>query len=328
MSPYRRNVMVGAVVLCGLGILLWMLMQFGANIVTPFAPASIKIHFVAERADGLSSGSAVLYRGVTVGQIEKVTRADDGLRVNIDASIEKSPPLPANIQAVIHIPNLLGSGTVIDLLLDGDTPKGTLAEGAQFEALFGGLAIIPPELTQLANELRATAKQLRESNLVGHINDQVQNVGKLIDSVQTLVADPKLRMDLTASITNIREVTDKANRIAANVEKFSTDLPNISSSANQAIGDVRATVAKTQADIDDLSKQLHQRMEQVSGLLSTFESVATKIDKGQGTAGLLVNDPRLYENLVDTARELHAATADVKRLIEQWEKEGASLKLK
>ena len=34
-----------------------------------------------------------------------------------------------------------------------------------------------------------------------------------------------------------------------------------------------------------------------------MQSVAQKIDQGNGTAGKLVNDPKLYESLADTAAE-------------------------
>jgi hypothetical protein len=41
-----------------------------------------------------------------------------------------------------------------------------------------------------------------------------------------------------------------------------------------------------------------------------------------------MNDPRLYQSLVDTSRELNATVTDLRLLIEQWEQEGVPLKLK
>ena len=42
----------------------------------------------------------------------------------------------------------------------------------------------------------------------------------------------------------------------------------------------------------------------------------------------MVNDPKLYQSLVDSARELNLTIVDLRRLIDQWEQEGASIKLK
>ena len=62
--------------------------------------------------------------------------------------------------------------------------------------------------------------------------------------------------------------------------------------------------------------------------MDQFQSIAEKVEKGQGTAGALVNDPKLYESLVDTSRELNLTIKDLQRLVQQWEQEGVTLKLK
>src|SRR5437879_119743 len=81
---------------------------------------------------------------------------------------------------------------------------------------------VPPEFSQLATERRATAQQLRESKLTEHLDQTVQVVrekvekaGKLIDSLDSLVSDPKLREDLKVSMANIRSATDTANRVGS-----------------------------------------------------------------------------------------------------------------
>ena len=58
-----------------------------------------------------------------------------------------------------------------------------------------------------------------------------------------------------------------------------------------------------------------------------FQSMADKMDKGEGTIGKFVNDPRLYESLSDTSAELNLTVKDLHRLVQQWEQEGVSLKL-
>jgi hypothetical protein len=41
-----------------------------------------------------------------------------------------------------------------------------------------------------------------------------------------------------------------------------------------------------------------------------------------------MNDPKLYQSLVETTMELNATVKDLHRLVEQWEQEGVTLKLK
>ena len=42
---------------------------------------------------------------------------------------------------------------------------------------------------------------------------------------------------------------------------------------------------------------------------------------------MLVRDPRLYDSLVSTANVLNEMMTDLRRLVQQWEQEGVSMKL-
>jgi len=329
MSPYRRNVLVGATVLLALGILAWMILKFGGNVITPFTAAKIKVEFVGDRSDGISDGSAIVYRGVAVGQVLSVNLEQDLQRVRVVGEVVSKPALPGNVRAYIRTTGLIGSGAQLVLDTNGKPPEGQLTANQQIDTKFIGLAeLLPPEFGMLADDLRKTSQQFRESKLIEHLDQQVQRAGELMKSVQTVVDDPKLRKDITDSVANLRSATETVNRIGSNVEDFSKDLKKLSDNTNGALDDARVTIKKTQDHIDDISKQLNGRLEQVATLLSQFQSIAGKIDKGDGTAGALVNDPKLYQSLVDTSRELNATIKDLKRLVEQWEQEGISFKLK
>ncbi|HMB96127.1 MAG TPA: MlaD family protein [Tepidisphaeraceae bacterium] len=313
--------MVGVVVLGGLLILAWMLIQFGAGFATPFAPASQSVRFVADRADGLSNGSPVTYRGVQVGRVENVSRADDQLQVYIDTALDVKPPLPENLKAIIRSQGLIGGSSLLVLELVGDKPNGTLHAGETIPAHFIGLDILPPEFAELAAEMRLTVKQIRQSDVIGHLDQQIVKAGNLLDSMQSVINDPQMRENLKVSLANIRTTTERATQVTANLEKLTTDLDTLSLNTGDAI-------AKTQHEVVDLSREMTARLEQTSRLLDQFQSISEKINKGQGTAGALVNDNRLYESLVDSARELNATVSDLHRLVQQWEQDGVSLKMK
>lgn len=328
MSPYRRNIIVGVTVLLALGFLGWMILKFGGSVGSLFTPPSMPITFRATRADGVGDGSPILYQGVTVGRVTLISRDPNMRDVTIDSMVDIAPPLPANVRGEIRAQSLLGSGSAINLAVTGPQPQGTLQAGAVIDAEYLGLDLLPPEFAEVADELGKTAQQLRDSNLIANLNRQVTKAGELMDSVHSLVADEQMRSDLKDALSNIKSATESATRISANLEKFTGDLDKLSSEASGTLGDVRATVTKTDQRIQGLSEQVSARLEQTSKLLDSFQSITSKIDSGKGTAGQLVNDPRLYESLVDTSRELNATVADLRRLVEQWEQEGVSLKLK
>ena len=76
-----------------------------------------------------------------------------------------------------------------------------------------------------------------------------------------------------------------------------------------------------------MSKNINGRIDQIGKVLERFQAIATKVERGDGTAGKLVTDPRLYESMADTAADLRLMVADLRRLVQQWEQEGISFKM-
>lgn len=344
MNSYRKNLAVGIVMLSGLALLGYMIVKFGDAPAKLFASDRTEFTFAGARADGLSQGSGVMYLGVDVGTIAAVERdPHDPTRVLIHAMLDKRPPLPGNLYGKIRS-QLVGGGSSLDLELIARTPSGEqiphpvptgqLDPHQLIPAEFVGVDVLPPEFGELATELRQTAEALRKAHVIEETGDMVkeirldaQRAGKLMETLDRTVGDPKMQEDLRVSLANFRTTTDNAAKASANLEKFSLKLDHIGTRIDNLSDTAATTMTKTQANLDDLTKKVNDRLEQVARLLETFQSVAGKIDHGKGTAGMFINDSKLYQSLADTAEEIKLAVADLKLLIEQWTQEGVSLKL-
>jgi phospholipid/cholesterol/gamma-HCH transport system substrate-binding protein len=311
--------MVGATVLTALVALGWMILKFAGAPIGLLVSPRMNVHFISERSDGVSEGANITYRGMNVGQVTHVERLPSDL-IKIEAQVDSKPPLPANIIGVIRSTGLLGGGSSIQLTLTEPKASGQLTKNQEIPANYVGLDILPPEFAELATELRLTAKQFRESGVVLHMDEQVQHLGQVINSVQAVIDDPKVRQDLKDSVANLRVATEKAGKIGDNLDQFTQHLDQLSTQTS-------ASIAKTQSHIDDISKSTSDRLLQLANSLDQLQQIVQKINQGKGTAGQFVNDPKLYESLVDTTQELDATVKDLKRLIEQWEQEGVSLKV-
>ncbi len=328
MTSYRKNIVVGLTVLGSLLVLGFMILKFGDAPAKLFTEDQMPISMVADRAQGVNGGSPVYYRGVNVGKIIDVRLAPDGPKVLIDALIETRNVIPANVVARIRTQGLIGASAAINLEVPPDVaPSGRLAAGATLKAEFVGLEVLPPEFAALAKELTALSRQMRESNVVTHTDEaivslrgQIEKAGKLIESVDAIVADPQMKSDLKAALANVRDATATANRIGAQLEKTSAKLDAVADSA-------QSTLQKAGGGIDRVTDKLEGRLEQIAKILETTQSITAKIDQGKGTAGLLVNDPKLYAALVESTQTLNATIGDLRRLVQQWEQEGAALRL-
>ncbi|HEX2972398.1 MAG TPA: MlaD family protein, partial [Tepidisphaeraceae bacterium] len=294
-----------------------------------------------------------LYLGVNVGRVVTVNRSADQRSVIIDALVDQDPPLPGNVEAVIRT-QLIGGGSSVSLLLPdhvegipnthpttqaGTPPVGQLQPNQQLRAKFVGVDILPPEISDLAKdltltsrELRRVGEQFRESQLVqklvatvDNLNRDITKAGNVLDKVDSLVGDENMRKSVQESLANFREVSETAKRIGANFEKLSANA-NVRFDQLADRGD--KLLVTTEGRIGDLSKQLTERMGQVDAVLKRFESISKKMDEGNGTAGMLLNNPALYESLLDASRELKLTVQDIRRTVQGWEQEGLPFRLR
>ncbi len=332
MSPARRNFAVGATVLGGLIALGWMMLRFGSAPAEFFRHGiQLQVQLIGDRADGLAEGSQVLYRGVAVGRVTHLQRGEHEQNVVINALLDDTPPLPANVEGIIRTQSLISGQSVLSLELigpPGTVPQGELTSDHPLTAKFVGLDLIPQAFGDLATTLEKTTHDIQETHLVAHLDDTIRQAGEVLKSAQEYVGDPKLHTSITESLENLRQTTANAKEASANFDKFSGNLQKLSDQASDTLTTVNQTFAKTQENLDHVSGQINDRLLQISKLLDSVGSIAAKIDAGQGTAGQLVNDPKLYQSLVDSSKELDATIADLRRLVEQWEQEGVSLKVK
>jgi len=335
MNSYQKNVFVGLTVTLAGMILVWMIFRFGGAPAQLFTEKRMTVNFVADRADGLGEGSMITFRGVTVGAVSKVRRSADSMQVLIDAELDQNPPLPSNVRASIVTTGLLGGNASLVLELLDPKPSGEIKSGQTIEAKFTGLGLLPPEFSELAKNLSSLSAQIRESNIVGNINqtvdafrEEIQKIGTLVDSTQSLLGDEKVQADLKASVARLKDVIEKSDRVAGNLETFSGSLAKISEETQSTLATARETIGKADTNIEKLSADVTERLQQVAKILERFQSITAKVDDGEGSAGMLLNDPKLYQAMVDSTMELNLTIKDLRRLVEQWEQEGVTLKLK
>jgi len=342
MSTYRRNVFVGITVLVSLIVLGWMIIQFGARFGTAFAGEQFPITFRAERADGVNPGSAVRHLGVEVGRIEAVTLDAQNQIITINANIDSDKVLPANLIGEIRITSFLGSGAIIELVRDGDKPRGQLAANAEIPVKYIGLGILPPEINDLANELKFATKEFRKSDLIGdfkkavnNLDQQVITAGKVMEDLRKITGDETVQNDLRTTIANARTASEKATATLESFRKFGQDLESLSARASAAIDKfsgvadtTNEAVKTTQEKIAKLSDEFNARLVQAAKAMENINSITAKLDTGSGTVAQLLNDGKLYISLLESTKTLNATISDIQRVVQQIEQEGVTFKLR
>jgi len=333
MTSYRKNIAVGATMLGALALLGLMILIFGEAPVRLFKPAQLQIKFIADSGEGLTNGSPILYLGVNIGQVKRVELPTNEPGVVIWGQVEAKRPIPGNVDGIIRS-SLIGGNTTLTLEPIGGVASGQLKDNDVIHARLGGSNVLPHEFAELAKELTELSKKLQttvgdfnSAKVVDKVTAALESVqktadkfGATSDDLRKLIGDKEIRGNLQTTLANFKDVSENAKVITKNLEKFSADLQKTNA-------DAALVITKTGGHVDEISKQLGARLEQMAGALEKFQSIANKIDKGEGTVGKLINDPKLYEALLETSQELNLTVKDLKRLVEQWEQEGVSFKL-
>jgi len=351
MTAFKKNLMVGITVLLALILLGWMLLRFSDAPFRLFAKAQMPILVEAPSAEGVSEGTSIYYLGVSVGRVTKIDRSDDLRSVVMQGLVD--PPIPANVEGRIRT-QLFGGGAAISLILvpytideiaAGTTrpstsaimatqtvqPQGQLKPNSRIRAVFLGIDILPKEFTDLSQELRRTSEQFRESQIIpklaGAVDTFKMNIdkaGSLIDSMNRLVGDEKAQKNLHDAIANFRDTSETASRVAKKIEAI-TDKAD--TRFDEVAGNANKLLTTAQGRVDEIGKLMGDRLVQIAKTIDQFEQITRKINEGNGTAAALLNDPALYENLLDVSKEMKLTILDLKRLVEQWEQEGVPFKL-
>lgn len=329
MSSYKKNLLVGLTVLVAMLLLGYMILRFGDAPARLFISDRIPVQLTVDRAPGVNDGSPVYYRGVSVGRVSNIHLSPDQAEVIINARIQADVSIPANVVGLIRTQGVIGASAAISLELPANQlPTGRLAANDKIAAQYIGLEVLPSEFTTLAQELTALSHELRQTQIINHTDEaivslktQIDHTGKVLDSIEAIVADPQVQQNIKDSVDAIRQTSQSAQRITSQLEKTSQTIDTLADHA-------QLTLEKTNASIDTITAQLSSRLEQTSQILANIQSISSKIDQGSGSAGLLMNDPRLYQSLVESSNELTDLLKDARRLVQQWEQEGAALRLK
>src|SRR4051794_8700072 len=95
LTPRKRNILVGLVVLVAMVGLAWMVLKFSGQSAANVFNKGTEIQPVAARADGVSEGWPLSSLGVSVGGGTAARRLEDNSGVLINATIAPpQPPLP------------------------------------------------------------------------------------------------------------------------------------------------------------------------------------------------------------------------------------------
>ncbi len=260
-------------------------------------------HIIYERIDGLNVSSPVTINGFKVGQvtnIQMLRERNAQLLVTID--LEGEYVLPQGSIAQIYSMDLMGTKG-IEILL-GDTNVMHVENDTLIAQMEQSLKDqVSMQMLPIKNQAEELMKEMESAiAVISYIfNEETQrNLQRSFESIKKTVNY------LESSSQNLDSLmTDQKSRIARILEYSENITSNLSNNSEQ----ITNAIQNISSFSDSLSAiNLVQTVDKANKVLDEFAQISTKINEGEGSLGLLINNDSLY-------RELERASVNLDRLV-------------
>jgi phospholipid/cholesterol/gamma-HCH transport system substrate-binding protein len=124
------------------------------------------------------------------------------------------------------------------------------------------------------------------------------------------VLDMDTQVNLKSTLENLSITTNNLNKASlAAVEILDTNQEQL----NATFSNIKDTSDNLRSITDSISNaQLSHTIRSFTKTVEGLNKIVATIESGQGTAGKLINDETLYQNLTDASRELESLLIDLK----------------
>lgn len=331
MKKRSNDWIVGAVVLSAMALVVSVTMWLQQSDI---GQKRVEVMARFREVGNMSTGNAVVIRGVQAGRVAAVRLADNGWVVTT-LLLDEGIQLPPDPVVLIQAATLFGEWQAVISQRDGapairevvaqlaDTlgaPPGTLPGAvlpdiAQLTSVAGGIAGNVASVAErvrtafddsAARELRVTIRNLSvmSTELTRTVRLQSQNLDLIAAQVRAGVGDLSSgaaalqrsvgRLDSATSHDEIQRIVGETQTAASNLREMSVRL-------------------------NEMSASLMNSERSLSRAIVRADTLLGRVERGEGSLGLLFNDPSLYRNtdslLVDLRVLLAEFRANPKRFV-------------
>jgi phospholipid/cholesterol/gamma-HCH transport system substrate-binding protein len=258
----------------------------------------------------LDEKSPVRIAGVRVGIVERIELV--GSRARVTLSLDPQVRLHQGAWAEVTSLGMLGD-KYVELYpgpLDAPPlPPGTVLSGQSpvaFDQVLKTASDIGADVKEVTASLR---RALGGDEGTAKLNEILDNIRQLVAETKNLVAANRANVDQT--LANFR---DFSATLKQELPKLAEKLQRLADNVDSVVAENRSNVSDTIANLKDLSARLRTSADNLN-------QITTKIARGEGSIGKLVNDEATVDNLNSTLKAVESGVQSLKNTIgraERW----------
>lgn len=245
---------------------------------------------------GLVETNPVIVSGVKIGQVDEISFHPDGSgRIIVSMILNKEIGIPKNSVAHLKGADFMGFRE-IELII-GDAPA----------KVSNGDTIVSRTSTSLLEDAGQQLAPVKEQAEV-----LLARVDSVLAAIQYVFSED-IQNNLTQSIESLKNTmvtidkqSGRLDAIMANAESITTNLKDNNESITNIIQNF-SSISDTLAALE-----IAQTMAEVNTTMESLSGAMEKIQRGEGSIGLLVNDDALYQNLETSSKKLDLLLEDIR----------------
>ena len=284
MKKFSKEIQIALVAVVGI-IVLYFGLQFlkGMTLFSTDNRYFVKFQDVS----GLSVASPIFANGYRVGVVETIEfNYENTGEIVASIGVDKNMQVPKGSRAEIAT-DLMGN-VKVQLVL-GNVADGVVAPG---DTITGG------------QQVGAMGKA---ADMIPTIQQMLPKLDSILASVNTLLADPAI----ASSLHNVDQIT-------ANLSRTSQDLSQLTAQLNHQMPQMLKNADGVLVNTNQITKNLNEldiaaTMTSVNTTLKNVEQMTATLNSKEGTLGLLMRDPGLYNNLNSTMMHADSLMMDLKQ---------------
>ncbi|KAA1246899.1 MlaD family protein [Aquimarina sp. RZ0] len=287
---FTREVKTGILALCAIALLIFGYSFLkGKNLLDN----DRTFYAVYDNVEGLIPSSPVTINGLVVGKVISINFADTKGNLVVEFTINNKFSFSKNSLAKVYGGGLIGGKS---LAIEPTYQQGLEAKDqdtlpGKVEA--GLLELVNEKLTPLQEKLESAISDA--DTLLTSVNgilsvDNQNNLNSIFKDLSTTVksfkrASVTLDNVLSGNQNSLNRTLGNLDQMSGNLSKFSDSLSKIN-------------VGKLANDLDKV--------------LVNFDKISKDLETGKGTAGKLLKDEKLYDNLQETSKQLELLLQDLR----------------
>ena len=281
------------------GIIAAVLIFFWLGVTSFFEEGNRYVAYFDQSVQGLSVDSPVKFRGVTIGQVTRISVAPDARHVEVDMLIQKGVEITPRMFARLTVVGITGVMFVeVDLAPEGRKPS---PPSLSFTPPSPVIPSRPSEISQIFSNIDKILSKFNNLDLASLAN-QIQETLRNFDQTASTVRAAVDRLNIEEGVASFQKLM---GRLQEDLAQAGVVLGKV----NKMVDRQQPEVQKAMADFREAMAHLNQFTRETSNIaVSTGQSLV-----------------QLNRQMQEIGRHLEQATGNLNRAVEEFASQPSQL---